>query len=197
MTTFYLIRHGDNDFIGKAIAGRKSGVHLNEKGRLQSQRIAVRLAGKPITRIFCSPLERCRETASPLADTLNLKIEISETLIEVGYGDWTGKTLDELRPLEAWKTWCSSRSVARIPNGETILEIQARMVAEIQRIHRDFPNESVAVFSHGDPIRALLSYFLGMPLDLLTRLEVSPASINMLTLSEYGVQVLGLNETAD
>ena len=64
MTTFYLIRHALNDLIGRSIAGRMPGVHLNAAGREQAERLAARLEGRPIDRIYCSPLERAREKAA-------------------------------------------------------------------------------------------------------------------------------------
>jgi probable phosphomutase (TIGR03848 family) len=194
MTTFFLIRHGTNDFLGRGIAGRKSGVCLNDEGRLQSERLAERLQRESVRHIFSSPIQRCQETAAPLAKRLGLKPQISEALNEVDFGDWTGRSLDDLRLLEGWKIWTSFRSACRIPNGESIVEVQARMAGELQRLHKLFPDDAIAVFSHGDPIRSVLCYFLGIPLDYLTRMEVDPASVNILTLNENEPRVLRINE---
>ena len=51
--------------------------------------------------------------------------------------------------------------------------------------------------SHADPIRAALAYFLGMPLDLLLRLEISPASVSVLQLDDWGPKVLCVNEIGE
>src|SRR5688572_6091290 len=134
MTKFFLIRHGSNDFLGKGIAGRKEGVSLNEEGRCQAERLAEKLARGTVHHIFSSPMQRCRETAAPLAKKLKLEIQISESLNEVDFGDWTGRPLDDLRKLDTWKQWTSYRSGCQIPNGETILRVQERMVAELHRL---------------------------------------------------------------
>lgn len=194
MTTFFLIRHGANDFVGKSIAGRMPGVHLNAEGRRQAGRLAEKLSREPIQKIFSSPLERAIETAKPLAERLGLQIQISEAFNEIDFGDWTGLSLDELSPLAEWRRWNSLRTGTRIPNGELILEVQTRMVKEIEQIRRENPNGSVAIFSHGDPIRSALFYFLGVSLDSFQRVEISPASISVLTIDEYSARILRLND---
>jgi broad specificity phosphatase PhoE len=114
-------------------------------------------------------------------------------VLEVHFGDWNGRTLDELDKTDGWKYWNSFRSGTRIPNGETILEIQARMVRALERFRREQPEAVTAVFSHGDPIRATLVYYLGMPLDFLTRIEISPGSYSMLRVEDWGAEVLCVN----
>src|SRR5436190_15506787 len=79
MTRLYLIRHGENDFVLRgAIAGRQPGIHLNDTGHAQAERLAHELHREGIERIYSSPLERCRETAEPLARRIGVKIEPAE-----------------------------------------------------------------------------------------------------------------------
>lgn len=193
MPTFFLIRHGNNDYLGKALAGRLPNVHLNEKGRAEAVRLADVLADKSITRIISSPLDRARETADPLAQKLRLKLEISEAVNEVDFGDWNGAAMKELESDPLWSRYNSQRSTTRIPNGELIVEIQQRFVAELEKLRLSDPGSTIAIFSHGDPIRSALCYYLGLPLDFLQRFEVSPGSYSILRLEEWGPQVLNIN----
>lgn len=196
MTTFFLIRHGMNDRVGKSIAGRMPGVHLNVEGLGQAERLAERLAHERIQLIFSSPLERTVETARPLAEKLGLEIQISDALTEIDFGDWTGKTLEELALLPNWKQWNAFRSGTRIPNGELIAEVQLRMVSEIEKIRDEFPEGFVAIFSHCDPLKAALFYFLGLAPELFQRIEISPASVSVLTIDDFGAQVVRLNDVS-
>ena len=193
MTQFYLIRHAATDTLGREIAGRSPGVHLNEPGRAQAARVAEALGTLPITHLYSSPLERCRETAQPLADRLKLPVTASEALTEVDFGDWTRKSLEELGRLDAWRQWNGFRSAAQIPNGESMVQVQSRIVAELERLRRLHPKTPVAIFSHGDPIRAALTWYLGMPLDLLSRLEIFPASVCVLSVSDWEARIRALN----
>ena len=196
MSVFYLIRHGNNDWVGKKLAGWLPGVHLNEEGRRQADQAAEILAARPITRIFSSPLDRAKETAAPLARKLGLEVHYSAKLGELHFGDWTGQSIEELSRTPAWRRWNAFRSAGRIPNGEMISEAQARMVSEIERLRCEFPEEQIAIFSHGDPIRAALMHYLGMPLDFLPRLEVSPAGISILSLTELSAEIHCVNDRA-
>lgn len=189
VTTFYLVRHGTNDWIGKAIAGRTPGVHLNAAGREQAKRIADRLEKEGIQRIVCSPLERCRETAEPLSERIHVPIEISEAVIEINFGDFSGKTLKELEQLPGWKKWNSNRTLLHLPNGENIGAVQARMVQEILRLRRESTGQKIAVFSHGDPLRSIVCYFLGISLDIMSRVEINPGSVSVVTVTENDVRI--------
>lgn len=193
MTTFYLIRHATTDFLNNTIVGRLAGIHLNDRGHREAEALATRVSHEPIRHVFSSPLERCLETANPLARKLNLEIHSSDGLNEIDYGDWTGRTLAELRNVEEWKHWNTFRSVARIPAGETMAEASARMVAFIEEVRRDLPDQPVAVVSHGDPLRALILHCLGLSLDLIQRIELSPASVSVLSVGDGQAQIRSLN----
>ena len=193
MSTFYLIRHGMVATVGHSIAGRQPGVHLTEEGVQQAEAVAERLAREPIRSIYTSPLERARETARPLADRLGLAAVVSDEIAELDFGNWTGRTMDELEQIPRWKLYNSFRSGTQMPGGEWMLQVQSRAVLFLQRLREQFPDEHVAIVSHGDVIRAVLLYYLGMPLDFVLRLEVTPGSVSVLRLEEYGPQVLAMN----
>jgi probable phosphoglycerate mutase len=193
MATFLLIRHGENDWVGKALAGRLPGVHLNASGAAQAERLARSLAGKPIQRVVSSPLERATETAGPIAAALGLTVQVCEEFTEIQFGEWEGKPVAGLELDPRWKLYNSYRSTTPAPGGEMMLETQVRFVSGVERLRREHPAETIAVVSHADPIRAALLHYLGMPIDLFLRLEVRPASISILELHEYGPRVLGLN----
>jgi broad specificity phosphatase PhoE len=193
VTTFYLIRHGSNDFLPRGLAGRLPDVRLNTLGQSEARRVAERLKTNPIRHLFSSPMERCRETAEPLAQALGLQVQVSEALNEVDFGDWQGAELTALNSDERWGKWNSFRCGHVLPHGETMVVIQARVAGEMIRLRQEFPGEHIALVSHGDPIRAALCYWLGMPLDFLQRLEVVPGSISEVAVGEETAVVRGIN----
>ena len=193
MTTFYLIRHGSNDFLVHTLVGRMPGVHLNEAGRREAALVAEALASRAIQHVFTSPLDRCRETAEPVARELGLVARVAEELAEVDFGAWTGKTFAELDATESWRSWNAFRSGARAPGGESMQEVQARMVGFVERLRRAFPDQGIALVSHGDPIRSVLLYFFGMSLDLIRRIELFPASVSAVAVNDWEARVLCVN----
>jgi probable phosphoglycerate mutase len=199
MTTFLLIRHAYCDPVGQAIAGREAGVHLNARGRDEARRLGDRLSGLAISGVYSSPLERALETAAPVAERQGLAVEAAQGLIEIDFGEWTGRTLADLDQLPAWKAFNSFRSGARIPGGESAPEVLARALGELDRIRRVHSESGalVAIVSHGDVLRAVIAHFLGTPTDLFHRIELSPASVSVLALESSGPRLLLVNSTAE
>jgi broad specificity phosphatase PhoE len=192
MTTFYLVRHGANDWLGKGLAGRLPNVHLNAEGRLQSARLAEALAPKHIQRIISSPLDRALETAEPLAKRLGLEIEINAGILEYGFGEWSGASLHDLEKSDLWKKFNDFRSATTPPGGELMVEVQARFVKSMLEFHAQ-NSGAIALFTHGDPIRAALQYWLGIPIDFYNRIEISPGSYTIIRIHDHAPEVLGMN----
>ncbi|HSJ56281.1 MAG TPA: MSMEG_4193 family putative phosphomutase [Anaerolineae bacterium] len=192
-----LIRHAANDWVGKKLAGWTPGVHLNEEGRAQAAALAERLAGVPLAAIYSSPLERACETAEPLAAGHGLDIQVREALGETGFGDWVGRELEELRKEKLWPVIQVYPGGARFPGGESMREVQARVVAELDAIRDRHQGETVAAVFHADPIKLAIAHYLGLPLDLFQRIEISPASITAFHFTRFGPQLVVLNSTPD
>lgn len=112
-------------------------------------------------------------------------------------GEWEGMTMADLHNREDWKKFNSYRSGARCPGGETMLEVQSRMVRQLKSLEARHASETVAVVSHGDPLRSVAAYFLGIPIDLMQRFEIFPASVTVLQAAPWGPRILCLNETGD
>jgi probable phosphoglycerate mutase len=195
MPIFLLIRHGENDYVKKGrLPGRKPGVHLNDKGRAQAQALADRLRGAPIKAVYSSPLDRALETAKPIALALEMEVIPREGLLETEIGEWQDKTLKSLRRLKIWRSVQYAPSQFRFPGGEGFAETQERIRREIQALCAQHdPKDLIACVSHADPIKLAVAFYLGLPLDLFQRLNVSTASITTLMVGEHGAILLNLN----
>ena len=194
MTVFHLLRHGEHNVQGKICAGRMPGVVLSQRGRTEAEAAARQLAGVDIAAIYASPLERTRETAQIVGRRLSLPVTILDDLAELDFGEWTGKTFAEIRKDPRWPAWASHRSLSCIPGGETMREVQRRVVEAIMEMREQHPDEAVVVVSHGDVIRAVLVFALGMPLDFYGRIEVATASLSTVRIDANGVRVIAVNQ---
>jgi probable phosphoglycerate mutase len=195
VTQLLLIRHAINDVMkAKRLAGWMPEVHINAEGQQQAEALAERLRHLQITAIYSSPLERTRETAAPLAKALGLEVQIRDGLGEVQYGEWTGRSLEELAKLDEWKIVQRYPSGMRFPEGEALRDMQSRIINALDAIANDHPRDIVAVFSHADVIKAALAHYLGTHLDLFQRIMIEPTSVSVVGLSKYGPAVVRVND---
>jgi broad specificity phosphatase PhoE len=195
MTRFVFVRHGAHDLLTRGIiAGRQPEVHLNALGKKQAQQIAERLSSLPIDSIYCSPLERACETAAPLAAALHLPLQIADEFNEIDFGAWTNCAFADLDKVPEWQHWNRFRSSGVTPGGESMVAVQARAVSKVLELRSQ--HAFVAIFTHGDIIRAMLAHFLGVHLDLFQRIEIDAASASLLELDAQSVRVRLVNGNA-
>jgi broad specificity phosphatase PhoE len=194
MGVFHLLRHGEHGLLGRVLAGRMPGVGMTERGRAEIASQAERLAGEKIAAIYASPLQRTRESAEIVAARLGLPIGFRDDLLELDFGEWTGATFDSIRADPRWPAWSTQRSLAAIPGGESMRAVQQRVVAALLELNERHLHESVVLVSHGDVIRAVLLFALGMPLDFYNRIEVGQGSISTIHIQSSGIRVTTLGE---
>jgi len=197
MTVLLLVRHGHTPTAGKVLTGWQRGVHLTEHGREQAEALARRLQETTVAAIYSSPLERCRETAAPLARARGIPVRVHRGLIETGYGDWTGRSIPQLRRTRLWRTLQQSPSAIRFPGGETLRDVQARALDAVEAISDEHPHGTVVVVTHADVVRMLLAHAAGVHLDLFERFAVEPGSISAIALHDGRVRVLKVNDTGE
>jgi probable phosphomutase (TIGR03848 family) len=198
MTHILLIRHAVNDFVktGK-LAGRTPGVHLNDDGKAQAEALGARLADIKLDQLISSPLERTQETAAAVAQHHpHLTIQTNNEIGEVDYGDWQGAKIANLRRRKMWDVIQEYPTRAYFPNGEHMRDVQVRAVNEIERLARQYPRDTIAIFSHADLIKMVVAHFLGMHLDVFQRIVISPASITSIQLGHSRPFITTVNDTA-
>jgi probable phosphoglycerate mutase len=112
-------------------------------------------------------------------------------------GSWKGLTVQQLDQREDWRQFNAFRSGTRAPGGELMLEAQTRMIRQIDCVAKKHDGRYIAIVSHGDPLRAALAHFMGIPLDLVLRLEITPASASIVQLNAWSPRILCLNHTGE
>ncbi len=195
MTKFLLIRHAPTDALGKSLSGRQPGIHLNEEGKAQAAALASDLKNLHISAIYSSPIERALETAAPLAKIHQLQCVVDADFQELDFGSWTNQTFDKLHGDSAFSRFNSFRGGTRIPAGEMMLEAQCRIIRGMQKLAAKHPEKIVAIISHSDMIKAAIAFYTGMPIDMMQRLEISPASVSIMDLYDDFASLQLLNKT--
>lgn len=200
MATVILLRHARSTANGSGVlAGRQTGVRLSDRGEDQAAALVERLAGVPLRAVVTSPLERCRQTLAPLLAERGLEATVEPDIVEVDYGQWTGRAIKDLVGEPLWTVVQQHPSAAVFPEGEGLAALQARAVAAIRahdaRITAEHGPRAVwLACSHGDVIKALLADALGVHLDGFQRIVVDPASVSVVQYTETRPFVLRVND---
>ncbi|MDH5292545.1 MAG: histidine phosphatase family protein [Acidimicrobiia bacterium] len=198
MTRVLLVRHAPTPETGKKLTGRLPGVSLDDKGLVLARATADRLNGVRLAAVYSSPIERTWETAIELGRPHRLDPIAEVGLLEVDYGAWSGRTLASLVKLKAWRTVQQTPSRMIFPNGESLADAQRRAVATVERLGTAHRNKTIALVTHADIIKAVLSHFLGQPLDLFQRIGAAPASVSVIDLPDQGhARVVAVNTNGD
>lgn len=173
------------------LAGWADGVHLTQAGRRQAELVRDRTSALPLSRVVCSPLERCRETAE-LAFPPGIPTVVDARVGECHYGDWTDRPLAELAKEPLWRVIQDDPGSARFgadPTGryaaESLVEMADRMWAALTahdaEVEEEFgPTAWWALVGHGDPIKSVVARVVGAGVAGLQRVRVDPASITVL-----------------
>lgn len=180
-TRFVLARHGEAQgnrelrFLGVTDAP------LTERGERQAQQLAQAIAAFPVRAIYTSPLARAQATAAAIVAPMGIEPSVWDDLREQNYGAWEGLTRAEAiaRDATALAAWEADASLAP-PEGETLAQTQARVIAAADALATRHPDETIALVSHVGPIKTLLCAAMGLPLAGVRRMWLDPASYSVI-----------------
>ncbi len=162
--------------------------------KAQALLVAESLKDVQITSIISSPLERAVETATPLAEKLNLSVDIQKGFIEMNTGSWTGKNFTEIKEDPVWKKLREDPENHTFPEGETFADAQVRVWDALKTtINSHDDNAIVAIFSHSDCIKLLLAKAMDAPMRRYYSFSVDPASLSILIFKKNRIYLDGLN----
>ena len=183
MARIVLLRHAHSVANEKnLLAGRTAGITLSKTGKSQAEDLIARLGATNFDEVAISPLQRCRETIDPwlAAGGAKASVVIDDSISEVDYGNWSGKTLASLRRKSQWKVVQDFPSQMIFPEGESLLEMQGRALSGFYRLNAVKGKGPRLLVSHGDVIKSIVAHCLGMHLDQFQRLVIEPASLTII-----------------
>ena len=175
----YLIRHGQTDW---NLEGKIQGSHdvsLNETGSKQAELLAMGMDKRPVVQIFSSRQKRALETAQAVGRRQHVAVTVIDGLEEVEFGEWEGKTWDEISREypEEFKVWCTEPAEIVPPGGESRPQIYRRIGNALNEILRRSRGD-IAIVSHGAALAYMVSLMLEKELGDHDEIIVKNASIS-------------------
>ncbi len=181
-TRLYLVRHG------QVAAGHTDRYHghndigLSPEGVQQFEDLAAQLAATPLAGVYSSDLNRTIKGAEIISRGRELKPQIIPEFREVNFGSWEGLTFAEIMTQYPAELEERFRDLAnfRIPGGESLKDVRARALPQLQELLARHANESFLLVAHAGLNRVILSEAMGLPLDHLFRLDQSYGCLNII-----------------
>jgi probable phosphoglycerate mutase len=182
VTELLFIRHGETDWNRQGRFQGQIDVPLNVLGQAQAQRLAARLAAERYDALFTSDLLRARETAAPLAAAWRATPVPMTSLREQSFGVLEGLDVPTIqaRHPELWQRWLRQHGDDAMPEGESLREFHARVMAAMQELLAQAPGPRVAVVTHGGVLDMLWRSARGLPLDGHRDCEIPNTGLNRL-----------------
>jgi probable phosphoglycerate mutase len=196
--TLILVRHGHVEGISPERFRGQTDLPLTDLGvreaNLTAQYISTQWSADAI---YASPLQRTMNTAEAIAKKQNLKVQPLPQLIDVNYGNWQGRAVDEVQSSESelYEVWKKHPQYAVIENGETLAEVQARVVRALDHMRKNNPAGTVIAVGHDATIRLFLNLAMGLSLRDYWTLKQDPCAINVLQFVGHDCRIQSINQT--
>ena len=197
MNTYYLVRHGQTvwNTLGKTQGHGNSP--LTELGERQASELAEALKNYPIDMIYCSDLGRAVQTAEIVGSKLNIKVEPTNLLREMGFGIWEGmpmKKIEKMYP-DTFRMWREEPDKAHIPKGEALSMVKDRTEELIKMLNNKYDNRHILLVSHSVTVRVMLLDFLESHVRNLYRIKQDNTALNIVEYRNYGPVIMKMNDT--
>jgi broad specificity phosphatase PhoE len=199
LTKIILVRHGHVEGISPPRFRGRQNLPLTARGEAQASAAARRIAERwQPARVYTSPLARCVQTASAIAEACHIQSHATDQLSDIDYGDWQMKTYDEMKTAEPalFAAWFAAPHLVRFPRGETLQQLASRAADALRLALERHPGQTVVMVAHDSVNRALLVQLADLPLSSYWRLAQDPCCINEIDIADANVQVRCINDTA-
>jgi len=196
MKKLIIIRHGETDYsAAKRYCGFQD-VPLNRNGVKQAERLGRRLKKTKVDRVYSSDLLRARETARVAFG--GRKINALRCLREINFGSIAGLRYDDLKKKYPgiYRLWAERPELLKMPGGESLARFSARVERCLAGIARKNKGKSVAIVSHGGPIRVILLKLMKKGLDKMWDIEQNAAALNVVSFKSGEAKILKMNDTS-
>jgi len=192
-----LVRHGETDWNRSRRFQGQNDVELNEMGRTQAEALALTLRDEPLKAIYSSPVTRAIETATAINRYHQISLEQRDGLMEMHLGDFEGLYPRDLmnEQLEFLRKWSEDPAYVRMPNGETLHEVQERAWLVVEEIAGTHHEGSVLLCGHNFVNLTILCKILGLEITHFRRLRQGLAAVNIIERSGDLYSLVCVNDT--
>jgi alpha-ribazole phosphatase len=178
----WLLRHPEPEAAARDKCYGSLDLALSNAGMQHAHSVAKALSTKPLAAIYTSPKRRCTQAASILALGRACSIESIEDLRELDFGEFEGRTYDEIAAQypDVYRQWMESPTRTRFPGGECFGDMCVRVLEGARRLRARHEGDSIAIVAHGGVNRIILADALGMDFAHIFRIGQRYGALNLI-----------------
>jgi probable phosphoglycerate mutase len=184
-TFVYFVRHGETILTPtRKFSGTGSlDPELMQEGLDQAELVAEEAVKLGADVLIASPLKRTRQTAEAIARTTGLEIIFDESWYELSFGDWDGKSIEEVKAEDpdAYQAWLNSTAYAP-GGGESYDEASVRIEEALEKLVAEYPGKKVIVVTHNGVIKTAIKLAMGAPAEAVFHVDATPCSISSISI---------------
>jgi probable phosphoglycerate mutase len=182
-----IARHGESEWNRIHRYQGQLDAPLSDLGKQQADKLAERLRNEKFQAIYTSPLQRCADTTTTIAQFHpGITVQQDPALMEIHHGEWQGKYADEITATyaEELEEWRLHPMRSQMPGGESFSNILKRSLEFKERVVQTHEDATILVCTHDVVIKVLIADVLGMDMDYINRIWLTNGSITEIIYSE-------------
>ena len=195
----FIVRHGESEGNALGLWQGHKDYNLTTKGKQQALLTKHYFSGTYFDKLQTSDLTRDMQTIDIIRSDHIKPIEVKPNWKELNFGRWEGKSSLEInRGAELLDFWYQNPTKAKIPGGETFIQLQKRVIAAYNGLYNQIQTSlsaNVLLVAHGGTIRVLGCYLAGIPLSNLWQLQVNHCSISRILITSEKSTIVSWNQT--
>jgi broad specificity phosphatase PhoE len=197
MSLIYLVRHGQTDWNREKIFRGHADRPLNDHGLREARAVADFLSGQPVNFIYASPLKRAMQTAEPLAEQRDMKVEVLPGVIDLDFGEWSGMPMKEVKDKypDIYQDFIKHPEKAEFPGGESLREAQERAMKAVREVAERHPDMTGAIVTHRVICKIIILGLLGLDVSHFWEISQDTACINLFEYKNDRVVIRYINES--
>lgn len=184
-TFIYFVRHGETILTPtRKFSGTGAlDPELMQEGLDQAELVAEEVVKLGADILIASPLKRTRQTAEAIARTTGLEIIFDESWYELSFGDWDGKSIEEVKEEDpdAYQAWLNSTGYAP-GGGESYDEASVRIEEALEKLVAEYPGKKIIVVTHNGVIKTAIKLAMGAPAEAVFHVDATPCSISSISI---------------
>ena len=197
-TKLILVRHGITDWNLEHRFQGQTDIPLNQYGFKQAGSIGKHLQNEKLDFIYCSDLQRAKDTAKEVSKYHTCKLIPDQRLRELDFGQWEGLTYKEIQEKDGkyLSTWNENKLIVPPPEGESLGAFADRIEYFLEDISKNKTDKTVSVVAHGGTIKVLICLVLGLSPLSYWQFSIDQASLSQIMLLPEGAVVDYMNDTS-